>query len=119
MLIALLLLCVSLFTVPAKAALAAGETLAVGVKEAPPFVMKNDDGSWSGLAIEMWEMMVRDLGLCYAIQEMGLQELLSGLKTGDIDVGIGALTITPEREASFDFIHSLLHRGPGDRHSDE
>jgi polar amino acid transport system substrate-binding protein len=33
----------------------AERTLSVGTKIAPPFAFKDEDGSWKGITIELWE----------------------------------------------------------------
>ena len=37
--------------------------LIVGTKHAPPFAMKNPDGTWSGLSIDLWRQIAAELGL--------------------------------------------------------
>ena len=47
--LALLLIC-SCLTSHAETA-----PLRVGITEVPPFVIKHDDGSWSGISIDLWK----------------------------------------------------------------
>ncbi|MCS0460101.1 transporter substrate-binding domain-containing protein [Rhizobium favelukesii] len=35
----------------------------MGTKEAPPFAMKDADGNWSGISIELWREVAQKLGL--------------------------------------------------------
>jgi ABC-type amino acid transport substrate-binding protein len=79
------------------------QKLIVGVKEAPPFVIKQADNTWSGLSIELWRTIATDLQLSYTWRELDLPGLLQGVTDGSLDVAVGALTITPERERLFDF----------------
>ncbi|WP_339151139.1 transporter substrate-binding domain-containing protein [Rhizobium sp. T1470] len=37
--------------------------LVIGTKEAPPFAMKDADGNWSGISIELWREVAQKLGL--------------------------------------------------------
>jgi len=39
------------------------QKLIVGVKEAPPFAIKQADNTWSGLSIELWQAIAMDLHL--------------------------------------------------------
>jgi ABC-type amino acid transport substrate-binding protein len=90
-----------------------GETLTVGVREAPPFVMRDREGRWSGITVELWRTVAEDLGLKYRYRPVKLEEMLSGLESGKLDVGIGALSVTSEREERFDFSHPFFEAGLG------
>ncbi|WP_456476957.1 transporter substrate-binding domain-containing protein [Oceanithermus sp.] len=87
--------------------------LRVGVKEAPPFTFRNAEGRWEGLAIELWEGAARELGLDYTYVERDLQGLLDGVARGELDLAVGALTITAERERRFDFTSPFFATGLG------
>jgi polar amino acid transport system substrate-binding protein len=91
----------------------APRTLVVGTKEAPPFAIKGADGSWSGISIELWRQVAEELGYTYELRESDLAGLLQGVSSGDFDVGVAALTITPDREASLDFTHPFHVSGLG------
>lgn len=78
-------------------------TLVVGTKEAPPFSLKRPDGSWTGISIELWRAIATELGYRYEWRETDLQGLLDGVRSGQLDAAVAALTITPEREAELDF----------------
>lgn len=87
--------------------------LRVGTKEAAPFAIRHEDGSWSGISIELWRAVANDLGLRYEFVELPLDEILSRLESGDLDVGVAAITITHERERRIDFSHSYFNTGLG------
>src|SRR5215475_8550030 len=89
------------------------QKLIVGVKEAPPFAIKQADNTWSGLSIELWQAIATDLQLSYVWRELDLPGLLQGVTDGSLDVGVGALTITPERERLFDFTQPFYITGLG------
>lgn len=42
-----------------------GREIVVGVKEAPPFAMKDASGHWSGVSIELWQQVAKDLHLAF------------------------------------------------------
>ena len=92
---------------------ARADTLVVGVREVPPFVVKSADGSLDGISIRLWEAIAAELGLEYAYQEKDLRELLDGLAGGSLDVGVAALTVTPDRERLMDFSHPFHASGLG------
>ncbi|MCB2229539.1 transporter substrate-binding domain-containing protein [bacterium] len=87
------------------------EELVVGTKETAPFVMKNADGSWTGISIELWRGIAQRLGYSYRIEERELEGLLAGLQDGSLDVVAGALTVTSDREEATDFSHPFYTTG--------
>lgn len=87
--------------------------LRIGTKTAPPFAFKQADSSWTGLSVELWEDIARDLDLRYAWHEMELEALLDGVRTDSLDAAVAALTITAEREAMLDFSHPFYVSGLG------
>jgi len=84
-------------------------TLVVGTRHAPPFAILNDDGSWSGISIDLWREIASDLDLPFKLREMGLDELLVGLETGELDTAVAALSMTAHREIAIDFSHPYFH----------
>lgn len=89
------------------------ETLIVGTKESPPFAMKNTDGTWSGISIELWAHAAEQLGLAYEYQEATLNELTSGLETGELDAAVAAISVTAERQQRIEFCHPHYPTGLG------
>ncbi|MFK7799112.1 MAG: transporter substrate-binding domain-containing protein [Aureispira sp.] len=78
-------------------------TLQVGVKEAPPFAIKDADGKWTGISIYLWKELAKSLGYHYEFVEYSLEELLTNVSEHKLDAGIAAITISKEREELFDF----------------
>lgn len=91
----------------------AGKKLIVGTKSAPPFAIKNADGTWQGISIELWRSIATELGLTYELRELDLQGLLEGVERGTLDVAVAALTITAAREKRMDFTHPFHTTGLG------
>lgn len=87
--------------------------LRVGVKEAPPFAIERGDGEWSGLAVDLWKEVARELEIPFELVSYDLAGLLDALERGEVEVGLGAITVTPEREAMFDFTHPFSASGIG------
>ena len=54
--------------------------LMVSTKHTPPFAIKNDDGTWSGVSIDLWREIAQELGLNYEFKEFDLQGLLGGIQ---------------------------------------
>jgi len=57
----------------------ASPKLIVGTKHIPPFAMKNPDGPWRGISIELWRQIAADLNLEYELREVtgGLMQIHS------------------------------------------
>lgn len=85
----------------------------VGIRIAPPFVMQESDGSYSGLSIELWEVIARELQIDFQYQERDLAGLFQGVEDGSLFASISALTITAEREETIDFTHPFFVTGLG------
>ncbi len=85
--------------------------LVVGTKSSPPFVIKHADGSWGGISIELWEAIADKLELNYTWREFDLRGLLMAVEDGEINVAVGALTITADRERFIDFTHPFYQSG--------
>lgn len=110
---ALLTLALSCFVVMAQPQPpAATRTVVVGVKVAPPFVI-DKDGQYSGLAIELWEETAADHGWKYVYKPYDLVGLLDAVGKNEIDVGLGAITATAQREQRMDFAHPITSSGLG------
>ena len=89
------------------------KTLQVGIRISPPFVIREPDGTLSGLSIELWRHIANQLHLTYEFKEMSLPELLQAVKTQQIDAAVAAMTVTADREASMDFSHPFHSSGLG------
>ncbi len=87
--------------------------LIVGTKEIAPFVIKNPDGTLSGISIDLWRELATDMNLSYEFREYNLDDLVNALSDGTVDVGIAALSITPAREDKFDFSQPYYLTGLG------
>ncbi|BEV44563.1 transporter substrate-binding domain-containing protein [Afipia carboxidovorans] len=88
--------------------------LVIGTKVAPPFAMKDENGNWSGVSIELWQHLASRLKWNYHFVEADtVPALLDGVKTGQFDVAISAISITAEREQALDFTTSYFHAGTG------
>lgn len=91
--------------------------LVVGIKPAPPFVIAPanhaNEADYSGLGIDLWDEAAQENGWQYELREYDLDDLLDAVARGEVDVGIGAITATAEREQRMDFAHPLYSSGLG------
>src|SRR5262245_65411609 len=78
--------------------------LIVATREVPPFAMKNKDGSWRGISIELWQRVAERLHLRYRFSEQASnQEILNGVASGAFDAGVATLSVTAARQRIVDF----------------
>lgn len=85
--------------------------LKIGITEVPPFVMQTEDGRWEGISIDLWEEVAAGMNREFEWVPMSFNELLNATENGEIDVAVGALTMTADRESRFDFSHPFYQTG--------
>ena len=82
-----------------------------GDQSVAPFVMFTDKGP-EGAAIDAWQVIAQKLGLESAFVECkNIADKLQESAAGAIDVAIGGISITEEREKQFDFTNAQFHTG--------
>ena len=85
--------------------------LVVAVYEAPPWCMKQPDGSWHGVTVDLWKALASDVGLKYRLEEIPVGQILDGVATGRFATSAGPWAATVERQQSMDFTHSYVTTG--------
>jgi len=68
----------------------ASPKLIVGTKHIPPFAIKNPEGGWNGISIELWRQIAADLNREYELRELTLEGLLEDLRSGSINAAVVA-----------------------------
>ena len=97
----------------------AKDTLRVVVYDSPPFGYVDAKGDFHGMAVEIWEDIAADLGFVYTYAAEDMEGLLQGVKDKKYDVGLGAISITPQREELVDFSQAVNPSGTGFAFSSE
>src|SRR5215813_2856768 len=88
--------------------------LVIGTKEAAPFAMKQADGSWHGISIDLWRRIADRLHLRYRFsEEPTIQALVARTADGSFDAAIAALTVTAARDRIVDFTQAFYSTGLG------
>ena len=88
--------------------------LVVGTKEAAPFAMKNADGAWTGISIDLWRRIAEEKKIRYRLVETEtVPQLIEGVAAGKFDVAVAALTVTAAREEILDFSAPFYTTGLG------
>jgi ABC-type amino acid transport substrate-binding protein len=101
-----LLLALALPAAPAAAAGAmAGPILRVGVLDgSPPCSDQTSDGRWQGRALDLWEAIASREQLPFLLRSYATaQGLLEATRRDEVDVGVGCLTIAPQRLGVYRF----------------
>jgi polar amino acid transport system substrate-binding protein len=100
-----------LLTLAAGQLSAQSEPLKVGITPVPPFVVEAESGEWEGISVDLWREVADGIGRDYTLVPLSFRDLLAQVESGDIDVAVGALTMTAEREVKFDFTHPFFQTG--------
>ena len=89
------------------------EKIIVGLREEPPFIIKDSDGSYYGLSIDLWHHIADELKVDYEFREhYHLLDIITNLRYGKIDICINPLHVSAPRLKQMDvtqpfFISSL------------
>ena len=99
---------------PQSAAPSPEKELVVAIKEAPPFAMKRDDGSYYGIGIDLWRRVADHLQLRYRfLEQPDAAALIKGIAEGSYDASFGALSVTADRAKLVDFTQPFFATGLG------
>ncbi|MEC9489202.1 MAG: basic amino acid ABC transporter substrate-binding protein [Halanaerobium sp.] len=80
-----------------------GKTYVVGTSaDFPPFEYK-EDGEFVGFDMDLIRAIADAQGIDIEIKDMSFDSLIAALKSGNLDIVIAGMTITPEREQNVDF----------------
>ena len=89
------------------------QPLRVGVFDAPPFAMRNQDGGWEGLSIELWQDIARHRGWVYELRAYdSVASLVKAVAAGEVDVA-PAVASSQALEVKLDLSHSYYPSGSG------
>lgn len=82
------------------------------VYDVPPYGSVGPDGLFYGASVNLWRRVAEDLHWSYRFTSVSkMDSVLTGLERGQFDVAIGAITITPEREARVEFSYPAHRSG--------
>jgi polar amino acid transport system substrate-binding protein len=90
-----------LLSAPASSA----AVLKVGVlNDSPPCAEAIRPGDWQGTAVELWQRIAARQKLAYVLEGFQTpQALLEASRRGVVDVGVGCLTVSPDRLGRYSF----------------
>ncbi|MBM6614623.1 amino acid ABC transporter substrate-binding protein/permease [Desemzia sp. RIT804] len=76
-----------------------------------PFEFQNADGEYVGIDIDIIKAIAEDQGFEIELRPLNFSAGLQALETNQVDGMIAAMSITPEREESFDFSDPYFEAG--------
>ncbi len=76
-----------------------------------PFEFKDKDGQYVGFDIDLWKAIADKADIPYVFQPMDFNGIIPGLQTGNIEIAIAGMSITPERVRVVDFSHPYYNSG--------
>jgi polar amino acid transport system substrate-binding protein len=104
-------LCLLSFSASPTFAQAPASKVRIVTRNLEPFSFEKD-GRRLGYAAELWDQLARESGLEYEVQVVATaQEIIDALKNKTADVGVGALSVTAQREAVIDFTQPFYESG--------
>ena len=84
----------------------------VATRIIPPLVTRAPDGTLTGFTIDLWRAIAKQNNQPFDfVVKANLRDLLDAVKNGEADLGAAAISITSEREATFDFSQPILESG--------
>ncbi len=85
--------------------------LRVAIKPAKPFAYE-ENGQWKGYSVDLWNSIAQQNQWQFEWVPMEtVPQALQALQSGQADVGVGALSITEEREKILDFSQPFFESG--------
>jgi polar amino acid transport system substrate-binding protein len=97
--------------VVAKAEIQVQEEIVIGTMIVPPFTMKKPSGEWSGLSIELLNVIMKELEIDFKIKEYrSIIQIKDALTNGEIDLAPAAV-ITERHELFMDYSHPFYRSG--------
>jgi polar amino acid transport system substrate-binding protein len=88
------------------------QTVHVVTRNVEPFSFDGKDGKRTGFATELWDSLAQELKLQSDVKVLGTaKEMVDAVAAKTADVGVGALSITAEREKIIDFSQPFFAAG--------
>lgn len=95
------------------------EVLVIAVRDVPPFSMRNSDGQWTGISVDLLRELTTELEsesgheIELRFRDLSLVEMLDEVERGEVDLAAAAITLNYDREKRMDFTHSFHASGLG------
>ncbi|MEA3468538.1 MAG: transporter substrate-binding domain-containing protein [Thermodesulfobacteriota bacterium] len=87
----------------------------IGIRSIKPFIFLNEkdpDQEPTGFSIDLWKAISKEIGVTFTyVPSQGISHTLDDIMNGRIDLAIGAISVTKDREEKIDFSYSNFHTG--------
>jgi ABC-type amino acid transport substrate-binding protein len=88
----------------------AGENkLVVGTHDLPPLMIKQQDGTWTGISIELLKIIGAELGKELEFRDLPVDELVAGTNK-EVDVSV-SFNVNAKNDLKFDLTHAFYSTG--------
>jgi ABC-type amino acid transport substrate-binding protein len=88
------------------------QLIRAGIHVSPPFTIVDDNGGYYGMAIELWQMVEKEMGFrAVYISYLTVDDLLTALQQGAIDIALSNLTVTRDRAQKMKFTYPWYDAG--------
>jgi polar amino acid transport system substrate-binding protein len=81
----------------------ARKMLKASIMIGPPWTMKDEDGHWTGITIDLLKEISEEMRVDYEFIESNLDGVQNAVANREVDLSAAGLAITAEREKRFDF----------------
>lgn len=89
-----------------------GTAVSVSVHDLEPFVMRSGDGELTGFSVDLWNQIAQRLDWTTEYLVVAdVRSQLADVGSGRADVAVGGISLTAERERSFDFSQPTMDAG--------
>jgi polar amino acid transport system substrate-binding protein len=90
---------------------ATSKTLKIATRVLPPFVTE-ENGQLSGFSIDLWNKITEEMQAKSEFQKTNsVKDILAAVQSGKADVGVGAISVTAQREREMDFSQPIFDSG--------
>lgn len=97
---------------PAPAPVTPGRAVTVAVHTLAPFVMTTSSGALTGFSVDLWNEIAQRLDYDTTYVDTGdVAGQLAAVADGRAQIAVGGISITAERERSFDFSQATMDSG--------
>jgi polar amino acid transport system substrate-binding protein len=87
------------------------KTLKIATRVLPPFVTE-ENGQLSGFSIDLWNKIAEEMQVKSEFQKTtSVKDILTNVQSGKADVGVGAISVTAQREREMDFSQPIFDSG--------
>jgi polar amino acid transport system substrate-binding protein len=87
------------------------KTLKIATRVLPPFVTE-ENGQLSGFSIDLWNKITEEMKVRSEFQKTAsVKDILAAVQSGKADMGVGAISVTAQRERDMDFSQPIFDSG--------